>query len=71
MQIKQILIAIDQLANALLGGWSDETISSRCWRMRNVSRFWQKMLSGIDWLFGSGHCEASYLADLICCGSPN
>ena len=25
MQIKQILIAIDQLANTLLGGWSDET----------------------------------------------
>ena len=63
MQIKQILIAIDQLANALLGGWSDETISSRCWRMRNASRFWQKMLSGIDWLFGAGHCEASYLAE--------
>lgn len=24
-----IVIAIDQLANALLGGWHDETISSR------------------------------------------
>jgi len=27
--VKQILIAVDQLGNALLGGWADETLSSR------------------------------------------
>lgn len=32
MQIKQVLIALDQLANTLAGGYADETISSRCYR---------------------------------------
>ena len=27
-----VLIALDQLFNALVGGWPDETLSSRCWR---------------------------------------
>lgn len=43
MQIKQIMIAIDQLANALLGGWSDETISSRCWRIPRLFHFCKKI----------------------------
>ena len=30
--MKQILIAVDQLANAVIGGWADETLSSRAWR---------------------------------------
>lgn len=30
--LKQVLIAFDQLINALLGGWADETLSSRAWR---------------------------------------
>ena len=29
---KNVLIAVDQLANALLAGWPDETLSSRAWR---------------------------------------
>jgi len=29
--MKQILIAVDQLANAVIGGWADETLSSRAW----------------------------------------
>lgn len=30
--MKQILIAIDQLANAVIGGWADETLSAAAWR---------------------------------------
>lgn len=30
--IKNVLIALDQLANALIGGWPDESLSSRAWR---------------------------------------
>lgn len=30
--MKQILIAIGQLANTVIGGWADETLSSRAWR---------------------------------------
>lgn len=29
---KKVLIAFDQLVNALAGGWQDETLSSRCYR---------------------------------------
>lgn len=29
---KRTLIAVDQLINTLLGGWPDETLSSRCYR---------------------------------------
>ena len=29
---KRTLIAFDQLINTLLGGWPDETLSSRCYR---------------------------------------
>lgn len=28
---KRTLIAVDQLLNTLLGGWPDETLSSRCY----------------------------------------
>jgi len=31
--------------------------------MRNASRFWWRAVSCVDWLFGAGHCEASYLAE--------
>ena len=30
--MKQFLIAADQLANTIAGGYADETLSSRCWR---------------------------------------
>lgn len=34
-----ILISLDQLANAILGGDPDETISSRCAKKRDSSKF--------------------------------
>ena len=30
--LEGVLIALDQFINAILGGWPDETLSSRCWR---------------------------------------
>ena len=30
--LKQVLIAFDQLVNALLGGWADESLSAHAWR---------------------------------------
>lgn len=32
-RLKQVLIAIDQLLNALLGGYADESLSSHCFRL--------------------------------------
>lgn len=40
---KRMLIAVDQFINALLGGWLDETLYSRCYRWaRDVVRDWPR-----------------------------
>lgn len=59
--LRQIWLALDQLANALCGGMADETVSSRCWRCQdqrpfgalvriiNACMFWQ-----------NNHCRGAY-----------
>jgi len=58
--MKQILIAVDQLANAIMGGWADETLSSRAWREDR-----RRLVAFIDFLFfwEKNHCEASYISE--------
>lgn len=59
----QILIALDQLANALIGGNADETLSARAHRMRvKGHRYWGWTAGAIDKLFfwQRGHCLAAY-----------
>lgn len=60
-----LLIAFDQLVNAALGGWPDETLSSRCWREEQQGlRAWPRKL--VDALFfwqGAGHCKRAYEAE--------
>jgi hypothetical protein len=60
--ILHLLIAIDQLVTALVGGFPDETLSSYAYRMdqqhKPWGRFWRPI---IDWLFAwqklpGGHC---------------
>ena len=59
--MKQILIALDQLANALLGGMADETISARVHR-----RGWLWLERAIDWLMREpGHCRQAYTSELL------
>lgn len=68
-----ILIAVDQLANALLWGYVDETLSSRCFRC-NDKRRWRIAERAVNTLFfwdkeeiGGRlvrHCEIAYLAEL-------
>lgn len=58
---KRTLIAVDQLINALLGGWPDETLSSRCYRWaRDGVRVWPRRV--VDGLFfwQREHCKSSY-----------
>ena len=59
---EQILIAIDQLVNTICGGWADETISSRAYRMQGKSETWAKLRKVIDGLFRwqKNHCESAY-----------
>ncbi|WP_418236842.1 pseudouridine synthase [Desulfovibrio sp.] len=58
-----LLVACDQLLNALLGGWPDETLSSRCWRWHVAGvRSWPcRCLDRLAALFGDReHCRQSY-----------
>ena len=58
---KRMLIAIDQLINALLGGWPDETLSSRCYRWaRDGVRDWpRRFIDGLPF-WKAGHCQRAY-----------
>ena len=59
-----VLLAVDQLVNALLGGYADESISARAYRRRS-NPFWQQAQLLIDLLFfwSPDHCERSYWAE--------
>ena len=63
---EQIPIAIDQLVNALFGGWADETISSVAWRKRGKGKGWEAMQLVIDRLFfwQKNHCKTAYESEL-------
>ena len=59
--IEGLLIAFDQFINAALGGWPDETLSSRCYRWaRDGVRAWPRRV--VDGLFfwQREHCKSSY-----------
>ena len=65
----EILIAVDQLLNAILGGSADETISSRCGkRLRAVKAAGTKcyLCGPLCWLLDKidpGHCDTAIEAD--------
>ncbi|AHX01173.1 hypothetical protein M316_0108 [Nitrincola phage 1M3-16] len=76
--LRQIFIAVDQLVNCLIysshdkehygygWGYADETISARCWRLRETTWFWRGMQEALDILFfwDKGlHCYLSYMAE--------
>ena len=62
---RRVLIAFDQLVNALCKGYPDETISARAWRLKDQSKFWMVMEMVIDgiFFFDPNHCYESYLAE--------
>lgn len=62
-----VLIGIDQLANTLINGYPDETLSSRCYR--NSKKYWYANAARIclDFVFrpfGKEHCKTSYESEL-------
>ena len=63
--ISQLGTAASQLLNALLGGWCDESLSSRAWRKSQASWRWSIARELIDMLFfwQPNHCERAYLED--------
>lgn len=65
MSVKQVLIALDQLANTLIGGWADESISARAFRMHRHSRRWNQAMKLIDTLcfWEPAHCQLAWLGE--------
>lgn len=59
--LKQILIAIDQLGNTLLGGWADETISSRCYRVSKKGIKLPMIFVDTLLFFDKNHCKTSFI----------
>lgn len=58
--LKQVLIAVDQLVNALLGGYADETLSSRAYRERRETLV--KIIDGI-FFWEEKHCFSAYMSE--------
>ncbi len=70
--LKGVLVAIDQLGNAIAGGNPDVTISARTGYFANVFKtnlrfYWKSLEYIIDFTFypidGPNHCYQAYLAD--------
>lgn len=64
-----VVIAIDQLFNALTGGAADETLSSRTYRgailAKNPKKRWRvlyRIINGI--FFDRNHCKTAYESEL-------
>ena len=60
----QVLVAVDQLVNTLLGGYADETLSSRAHRRALRGK------TGVAWLLDhlffwqDEHCKSAYESEL-------
>lgn len=58
---RRVLIGADQLVNTFLGGWPDETLSSRAWRWeRDGVRSWPRRLVDVFFFWEPEHCRSSY-----------
>lgn len=64
-----VIIAIDQLFNALTGGAADETFSSRCYRGAILAkepkkrwRFWFRLVNTLFW--DTEHCKTAYESEV-------
>ena len=60
----QVLVAVDQLVNTLLGGYADETLSARAHRRRMRGK--GGVAKVIDCLFfwQDEHCKSAYESEL-------
>ena len=61
---KKVFIAVDQLVNAVLAGWPDETMSSRAWRWEQDGvRSWPRRLIDRLFFWEENHCFQSYQSE--------
>ena len=61
----RVLVALDQLVTALLGGWPDETLSSYAWRLEKQGKPFGFTRKVIDFVFfwDEDHCYKAMLAE--------
>lgn len=60
-RLHEVLVAVDQLANAILGGYADETISARSWRLRDERPYsWLRPLIDRIFFWQPDHCQGAY-----------
>lgn len=65
MRLYQVLIAVDQFFNTLTGGWADETLSSRAYRLKHRMPFtFYRWLIDVLFWFDKDHCKESYLSEI-------
>lgn len=62
--MKQFLIALDQLINTLMGGYADESISARSYRLRNKGWSLQYKLINKLFFWQKDHCKASFISEI-------
>ena len=63
--LKQLLIAMDQVLNALLGGMADETLSARAHRMHiKGKRSWPRSAINMLFFLQADHCLGAYESEL-------
>lgn len=61
MRLFEIAIALDQLVNAVLGGYADETMSARSWRLRSVRPYsWLRPVIDRLFFWQPNHCQTAY-----------
>ena len=68
LYILNILVALSQLGNVLLGGYPDESMSARAWRTKKqgklLGRCLQPLIDRVFYVITSGrdaaHCRDSY-----------
>ena len=62
-----VAIAVDQLGNAIIGGYPDETVSSRVYRYSRTYKCANVIRIVLDLIFspwGKEHCKESYESEL-------
>lgn len=70
--LKQLLIALDQLANVLVAllcgykGWSDETLSAKAHRLElERGRTWARKIIDTLFFWDKNHCKESYESEVL------
>ena len=63
---KAVLIAFDQLVNAIGGGWPDETLSSRAYLGVQFAMVTRRVIDCVAALLGDkNHCEESFNSERL------